>query len=90
MARTSTVELDEYAAMVTRMIRALGRRAADSDATALEHLAAVQAEMDACMQTAVDGMRATYGVSWAEVGDALGVTRQAAQQRYGKRANTPA
>lgn len=38
--------------------------------------------LEAVKVTAVREMRAS-GESWAAVGDALGLTRQAAQQRYG-------
>lgn len=38
--------------------------------------------LEAVKVTAVREMRAS-GESWAAIGDALGLTRQAAQQRYG-------
>ena len=40
------------------------------------------AEIDTAIGQAVTGLRAT-GYSWAEIGLRLGVTRQAAQQRWG-------
>ena len=39
-------------------------------------------EIDAAIAEAVKGPRAC-GYSWAEIGSRLGVTRQAAQQRWG-------
>jgi hypothetical protein len=39
-------------------------------------------EIDAAGAEAVKGLRA-YGYSWAEIGPRLGITRQAAQQRWG-------
>ena len=39
-------------------------------------------EIDAAIGGAVTGLR-DYGYSWAEIGSRLGVTRQAAQQRWG-------
>ena len=39
-------------------------------------------EIDAARAEAVKGLRA-YGYSWAEIGSRLGITRQAAQQRWG-------
>jgi hypothetical protein len=39
-------------------------------------------EIDAAIADAVKGLRA-YGYSWAEIGSRLGITRQAAQQRWG-------
>ena len=38
--------------------------------------------IDAAMAEAVKGLRA-HGYSWAEIGYRLGITRQAAQQRWG-------
>jgi hypothetical protein len=39
-------------------------------------------EIDAARAEAVKGLRA-YGYFWAEIGSRLGITRQAAQQRWG-------
>jgi hypothetical protein len=39
-------------------------------------------EIDAARAEAVKGLRA-YGCSWAETGSRLGITGQAAQQRWG-------
>lgn len=78
------VETHEYAAMVVRIVRAFSRRCADSDPEDLARLVAVQKELDAAIHIAVTGMRETYGFSWSEIGSALGITRQAAQQRFGK------
>jgi hypothetical protein len=39
-------------------------------------------EIDTAMAEAVKGLHAR-GYSWAEIGSRLGVTRQAAQQRWG-------
>ena len=39
-------------------------------------------EIDTAIAKAVKGLRA-YGYSWAEIGARLGITRQAAQQRWG-------
>ena len=39
-------------------------------------------EIDTAISQAVTGLRA-FGYSWAEIGSRLGVTRQAAQQRWG-------
>jgi hypothetical protein len=30
------------------------------------------------------GLARSHGATWAQVGDALGISRQAAQQRYGQ------
>jgi hypothetical protein len=38
-------------------------------------------EIDTAVAEAVKGLR-SYGYSWAEIGSRLGITRQAAQQRW--------
>ena len=42
----------------------------------------LSAEIDDAIAQAVTGLRA-FGYSWAEIGSRLGITRQAAQQRWG-------
>lgn len=78
------VENDEYTGFVRRAVRALGRRVASGDVETLPRLAELSAELDAVIADAVIGLRAA-GYSWAEIGARLGVTRQAAQQRWGSR-----
>ena len=86
MARKGgAVEMAEYAQMVGRMVRSLGRRGADGDFTDLAEIAKVSKMMDDAMQAAVDGMREQQGYSWAQIGEGLGITRQAAQQRFGRK-----
>jgi len=71
-----------------RMISATGARAS-SDLDALEGLALFVAHADGLMHLAVAGLRAR-GYSDEEIGTALGITRQAVGQRFGrKRAFTP-
>ena len=77
------VETREFGAMVSRMIRAYGRRVADADPEDLAELVAMRGQLDEAITTAVDHLRAHHGFSWASIGEALGCTRQAAQQRYG-------
>ena len=76
------VENDEYAAFVRRILRAYARRVGDGDVEALVLLVDLAEEVDAAMVEAVKGLRA-HGFSWAEIGSRLGITRQAAQQRWG-------
>ena len=40
-------------------------------------------EIDSAIGQAVTGLRG-FGYSWAEIGSRLGITRQAAQQRWGR------
>jgi hypothetical protein len=76
------VENDAYTAFGRRVIRAAGRRIATGDVDGLPHLAALAADLDAAIGDAVAGLRAE-GYSWAEIASRLGITRQAAQQRWG-------
>jgi hypothetical protein len=76
-------ETPEYADMLTRMVRAYGRRVADADPVDLARMVRLRAEVDAAIETAVHGLRGRH--SWAEIAAPLGVTRQAAQMKWGKR-----
>ena len=46
-------------------------------------MSGLSAEIDTAISQAVNGLRA-FGYSWAEIGTRLGITRQAAQQRWGR------
>ena len=76
-------ENDEYAAFARRVLRAYARRVADGDVEALTLMTDLAAEIDTAIGQAVKGLRA-FGYSWAEIGSRLGVTRQAAWQRWGR------
>ncbi|GAA4209935.1 hypothetical protein [Actinocatenispora rupis] len=78
------VETIEYAAFVRRIIRAYSRRVADGDVDALPAMVRLASELDAEIGNAVDGLR-RFGYSWADIGLRLGISRQAAQQRWGDR-----
>ena len=54
---------------------------AAGDVDALPALAALAAELDAAISDAVGGLRQA-GYSWGEIATRLGVTRQAAHQRW--------
>jgi hypothetical protein len=71
-----------YAAFVRRVLRAYSRRVGDGDVEALSLIVGLADELDAAMAEAVSGLRA-HGYSWAEIGLRLGISRQAAQQRWG-------
>jgi hypothetical protein len=75
------VENSEFTAFGRRVIRAAGRRIAAGDVEALPDLAALSADLDAAITDAVTGLRAA-GYSWGEIASRLGVTRQAAHQRW--------
>jgi hypothetical protein len=78
------VENGEYAAFARRVLRAYARRVADGDVEALTMMLGLSAEIDDAISQAVTGLRG-FGYSWAEIGSRLGITRQAAQQRWGAR-----
>ncbi|GAA2714034.1 hypothetical protein ACFY2R_12945 [Micromonospora olivasterospora] len=80
--RREVVENDEFAAFARRIIRAHGRRVATGDVEALRDLVALSSAIDDAVGQAVIGLRA-FGYSWAEIGSRLGISRQAAQQRWG-------
>ncbi|OHX04597.1 hypothetical protein [Micromonospora sp. WMMB235] len=80
--RRDVVENDAFAAFARRIIRAHGRRVADGDVEALRDVVALSADLDRAIGEAVIGLR-QFGYSWAEIGQRLGISRQAAQQRWG-------
>ena len=81
--RRRSVENDEYASFIRRVLRAYTRRVAAGDIDALADMTGLAAELDEAISQAVAGLReASY--SWTEIAARLGVTRQAAQQRWGR------
>ena len=76
------VENDAYAAFAHRILTAYARRVATGDIDALTLMTGLSADIDTAIHSAVTGLRA-FGYSWAEIGTRLGITRQAAQQRWG-------
>jgi hypothetical protein len=80
--RREGVENDTYLVFVARVITAAGKRVATGDVEALPDLARLSADLDAALITAVQGLR-DFGYSWEQIASRLGVTRQAAQQRWG-------
>jgi hypothetical protein len=80
--RRRVVENDEFGQFIRRAIRAYGRRIATGDVEALRDLLGLAREIEAATDNAVEGLR-DFGYSWTEIGDRLGVTRQAAHQRWG-------
>jgi hypothetical protein len=76
------VENDAYAAFAHRILAAYARRIASGDIESLPLLTALSADVDAAIGQAITGLR-EFGYSWADIAARLGVTRQAAQQRWG-------
>jgi hypothetical protein len=80
--RRDVVENDEYAAFARRIMAAYGRRVATGDIEALSDLIALSRDIEAATDHAVTGLRA-HGYSWTEIANRLGISRQAAHQRWG-------
>jgi hypothetical protein len=80
--RRMVVENSDFAAFSRRVVRAHGRRVADGDVDALTDLLGLADEIDNSIGQAVSGLR-NAGYSWAEIGSRIGMSRQAAQQRWG-------
>jgi hypothetical protein len=70
-------------AVLAHARRGGGSGAAVTLGDALRAAAEVRAAVDDHLRTLVDWAR-TEGATWAEIGAAIGVTAQAAQQRYGR------
>jgi len=81
--RRPVVENDDYAAFAHRILRAYARRVATGDIEALTRITSLAADLDDAIGQAVTGLR-QVGYSWAEIGLRPGITRQAAQQRWGQ------
>jgi len=75
------VENDEYETFIRRILRADARRVGGGDVEALALMLGLAEEIDTSIAEAVKGLRGC-GYSWAEIGSRLGITRQAAQQRW--------
>jgi hypothetical protein len=77
------VENDDYAAFTRRVLAAHGRRIARGDIEGLATLAQLAADVDDALNTAVTGLRRA-GFSWTQIAHRLGITRQAAHQRWAR------
>ncbi len=79
--RREVVENDEYAGFARRIVRAYARRVGNGDIEALEAMVGPAGDLEAAIQDAVIGLRG-FGYSWTEIGNRLGISRQAARQRW--------
>jgi hypothetical protein len=82
--RRRRTDHDEYLQMMARIVRAAGSHVGKADPDQLVLLAAVAADVDALMVRTVAGVRES-GFRWQSIADVLGVSRQAVQQRFGRR-----
>jgi hypothetical protein len=75
-------ENTDYAAFASRVLKAHGRRVAEGDIEGLTELVNLTRQLDEAITNAISGLR-TLGYTWADVALRLGITRQAAQQKWG-------
>lgn len=80
--RRAVVENDDYAAFTRRVLAAHGRRIARGDIEGLATLAQLAADIDHAVTEAAIGLH-RIGFSWTDIATRLGITRQAAHQRWG-------
>ena len=81
--RARVTENDAYAAFLRRAIRAYSRRIASGDIDALADMTRLADHLDQAITEAITGLRTGAGYSWADIALRLGISRQAAQQRWG-------
>ncbi len=81
-----TVENKEFAAFARRIVRAYARRVAQGDIEALADLVALRDNIEGAINDAVIGLR-EFGYSWTDVASRLGISKQAARQRWGMPGN---
>lgn len=78
------VETASYLAFARRIIRGAGERVAQADDWELAELVSLRDDVEAAITKAVAGLRA-QGHSWQYIGDALGIKRHSAYERYAER-----
>jgi hypothetical protein len=77
------VETADFIAFTRRILGAMSKRVSHN-ADHLAELAALATDVDQALVQAVAAAKA-QGYSWTDIGNTLGTTRQAAQQRFGAR-----
>lgn len=78
-----TVETLDYIAFARRVIKRAGERCAQADDFELAELVTLRGDVEAAITRAVVGLR-EQDHSWQYIGDALGIKRQSAQERYAR------
>lgn len=76
-------EAPEMGAMLARLLRAMARRAGEGDLEALAELRQLQDVLADAIGAAGRAAHDDAGFSFGEIAAALGITRQAARQRFG-------
>ncbi len=80
-AHSTKHEAPEFTAFMGRILRSFSRRAT-TDLELLKAMADMRAELDAAITAAAQGAH-DNGCSWTLIGDACGISRQAARQAWG-------
>lgn len=75
-------ENPEYHQFAQRVVVAYGRRVASGDIEAIRDMCALSEHLDEAIRVAVAGLHG-HGYSWTDVAQRLGISRQAAHQRFG-------
>jgi hypothetical protein len=83
MGAGRTYEAPDMGAFMGRTLRAMVRRAADGDQEILSVLADLETQLAWAQGEAARALH-QRGQSWTFIGRELGITRQAAQQRFGR------
>ena len=76
-------ETPDYCKALRRMVLAAGRRVGQEDPSSLENLVMLEDALARAWHQAVNDLRAA-GNSDRMIGEALGITQQAVQQRWAK------
>lgn len=84
--RLQASDTEKAVDLAERMILAAERRVSNLDIEGLTHLARLRSTVDAALHRSVTKLRTEEGggYSWTDVGRALGITRQSAQERFGR------
>jgi hypothetical protein len=69
---------------LVRQIRAAGPRVAEADVEDLGVLLELRGLLDGAIAIGIAGIKRS-GASWADIGGLTGITKQSAQERWGKR-----
>lgn len=78
-------ETEVYTAMLRRMVKGLGRRVAEGNPDDLAGAVELARLLDETIGEAARRMVDEQGLTWQQLGDALGMTRQGAYQRFGRK-----
>ncbi len=84
-SRRERPEAPEVGQAARRFVRALVVRAEEGDTEAIEQLVETQHEVTQAITAAGAALHDVAGYSFTELAQVLGITRQGARQRFGKR-----